>query len=270
MQISSYRVRVAGTAGPAARAAFAGLRVEVQPSCTAVTGELDQPALHRLLDRIQALGLELIDVHPIHEVPPADPSAGGTGGIGGRSLLYRITVSGHLSRPLRAVFEDLLMQEGPGVTVLAGRLDQAALFGVLNRIRVRCLSLVNVTQASCGPPGPLPAKPPSSATRTDGYLPPSSRTVGMARRPLVIRGRRPFAIEGPSSTDGGTALGRFELRQDVAVSCCGPPAGHRRCRCRRRCRRRWPDRRIRSRATPVSAGPPSPRRPRSRRPSTRR
>ena len=56
MQISSYRVRVAGTAGPAARAAFAGLRVEVQPSWTAVTGELDQLALHRLLDRIQALG----------------------------------------------------------------------------------------------------------------------------------------------------------------------------------------------------------------------
>ena len=85
-------------------------------------------------------------------------------------MLYRITVSGHLSRPLRAAFEDLVMREGPGVTVLAGRLDQAALFGVLNRIRVRCLSLVNVTQASCGPPGPLLAKP-AVIGDSGGWLP---------------------------------------------------------------------------------------------------
>jgi len=115
-----------------------------------VTGELASWPCTGCWTGSSRSGSTLIDVHPIHDAPPACPSAGGTGEIGGRSVLYRITVSGHLSRQLRAVFEDLLVRERHGVTELAGPLDQAALFVVLHRIRVRSLSRVDVSQ---DPPG---------------------------------------------------------------------------------------------------------------------
>jgi hypothetical protein len=60
-----YEVRVLGQVGPAAREAFADVAVEVEPSETVLTGELDQAALHGLLERIQALGLELVDVRRV-------------------------------------------------------------------------------------------------------------------------------------------------------------------------------------------------------------
>ena len=62
MSTSRYEVRVAGAVGDAAREAFAGLAVDIEPTCTVLSGDLDQAALHGLLDRIQALGLELVDV----------------------------------------------------------------------------------------------------------------------------------------------------------------------------------------------------------------
>ena len=47
---------------------------------------------------------------------------------------YRIIVSGRLGKFTREVFEDLCVEyDGPN-TGLTGELDQAALYGVLNRI----------------------------------------------------------------------------------------------------------------------------------------
>jgi hypothetical protein len=63
----SYEIRVAGTLGPAAREAFEGMSVDVEPTSTVLSGELDQAALHGLLDRVRALGLELVD---IRRAPP--------------------------------------------------------------------------------------------------------------------------------------------------------------------------------------------------------
>jgi hypothetical protein len=60
-----YEVRVLGPVGPAAREAFADVAVEVEPSATVLSGALDQAALHGLLERIQALGLELVDVRRV-------------------------------------------------------------------------------------------------------------------------------------------------------------------------------------------------------------
>jgi hypothetical protein len=57
-----YEVRVLGQIGPAAREAFADVAVEVEPPATVLSGTLDQAALHGLLERIQALGLELVDI----------------------------------------------------------------------------------------------------------------------------------------------------------------------------------------------------------------
>ena len=62
MHRSVYEVRVVGALGPAAREAFSGLLVDVEPTTTVLCGDLDQDGLHGLLDRVRALGLELVDV----------------------------------------------------------------------------------------------------------------------------------------------------------------------------------------------------------------
>ncbi len=58
----SYEIRVIGSLGPAAREAFADMVVEVEPTITVLSGDLDQEDLHALLDRVRALGLELVGV----------------------------------------------------------------------------------------------------------------------------------------------------------------------------------------------------------------
>lgn len=62
MATSSYEVRVRGSLGPAVREAFSDLVLDVEPLTTVLIGDLDQEQLHALLDRIRALGLELVDV----------------------------------------------------------------------------------------------------------------------------------------------------------------------------------------------------------------
>ncbi|HZC70341.1 MAG TPA: hypothetical protein VE442_06590 [Jatrophihabitans sp.] len=62
MAKQSYEIRVAGTLGPAAREAFSGLELDVEPLSTVLTGDLEQAELYVLLDRVSALGLELVDV----------------------------------------------------------------------------------------------------------------------------------------------------------------------------------------------------------------
>jgi hypothetical protein len=54
--------------GPALAEGFEGLQADVQPVETVLHGEVvDQAALHGLLDRIQAYGLELIEVRRLPE-----------------------------------------------------------------------------------------------------------------------------------------------------------------------------------------------------------
>jgi hypothetical protein len=60
---------------------------------------------------------------------------------------YEIRVTGHLSVNWAAWFEGLSMRHEPeGETVLSGTLDQAALHGVLIRIRDLGLQLVSVNR----------------------------------------------------------------------------------------------------------------------------
>ena len=59
--------------------------------------------------------------------------------------LYEIRVAGHLSANWAARFEGLSMQPLPeGQTVLSGMLDQAALHGVMAKIRDLGLKLIYV------------------------------------------------------------------------------------------------------------------------------
>ena len=61
----NYEIRVVGSIGPAAREAFSGLGVDVEPTSTVLSGPLDQGSLHQMLDRVRALGLELVEVREV-------------------------------------------------------------------------------------------------------------------------------------------------------------------------------------------------------------
>ena len=59
----SYEIRIKGRLSDSLVAAFEGLTATVEPVETVLHGPLqDQSSLHRLLDRIQSLGLELVEV----------------------------------------------------------------------------------------------------------------------------------------------------------------------------------------------------------------
>ena len=59
---------------------------------------------------------------------------------------YRIIVSGTLGETTRAVFEDLYVEPVGANTGLTGELDQAGLYGVLDRIQAFGLELVAVSR----------------------------------------------------------------------------------------------------------------------------
>ena len=71
-----YEIRVIGSFGPATHEAFTDLVVEVEPGSTVLSGNLDQRGLHAVLDRVRALGLELVE---ITQAPPS--SRGRLGGV---------------------------------------------------------------------------------------------------------------------------------------------------------------------------------------------
>ena len=61
--------------------------------------------------------------------------------------MYEIRVAGHLSKNWAARFEGMSMQHEPnGETVLSGKLDQAALHGILAKIRDLGLKLISAKQ----------------------------------------------------------------------------------------------------------------------------
>lgn len=60
-----YEIRVAGQLDEVAVSAFAGLDISTRGAVTVLTGELDQAALHGVLERIRSLGLELLEARLI-------------------------------------------------------------------------------------------------------------------------------------------------------------------------------------------------------------
>jgi hypothetical protein len=65
MHTTHYEVIVRGCLGPALISAFDGLTPITTAASTSLRGELDQAALHGVLERIEALGLELLDVRRV-------------------------------------------------------------------------------------------------------------------------------------------------------------------------------------------------------------
>jgi hypothetical protein len=67
-----YEIRIKGGMSDQLLAAFEGMESTVQSAETVLRGPaVDQAALHGLLDRVQALGLELIEVRRLPEPSPA-------------------------------------------------------------------------------------------------------------------------------------------------------------------------------------------------------
>ena len=68
--------------------------------------------------------------------------------VGGavRTHRYRITVAGGLGEVAREAFSDLMIEPNGTDTVLIGDLDQAALYGALNRILSLGLELVELSR----------------------------------------------------------------------------------------------------------------------------
>lgn len=73
---------------------------------------------------------------------------------------YEIRLSGHLDQRWAEWFDGLTVtQEGDGTTLLRGPIvDQAALHGLLQRVRDLGLPLVSVTQVAPEPPA-VPTQP---------------------------------------------------------------------------------------------------------------
>ncbi len=72
-----YRISVCGRLGEAGREAFGEFDITPDGTNTALTGDLDQSALHGTLNRIRALGLELAGITLL-----ADDIRGVQNGIG--------------------------------------------------------------------------------------------------------------------------------------------------------------------------------------------
>ncbi len=66
----AYEIRIRGRLGDTFLQAFDGMGASFKPVETVLHGPLaDQAALHEVLDRIQALGLELVDVRQLPDTP---------------------------------------------------------------------------------------------------------------------------------------------------------------------------------------------------------
>jgi hypothetical protein len=72
----NYEIRVVGRLGDALLAELEGLSVTTEPVETVIFGPLPDPdALHRLLVKLQSVGLEIVEFHrlPTDPTPPAPP-----------------------------------------------------------------------------------------------------------------------------------------------------------------------------------------------------
>ena len=69
---------------------------------------------------------------------------------------YTIRINGHLGATLLSAFPPLAARQHGAHTVLTGRLDRSALFGVLAEIDALGLELIEVRQLTleCEPPAP--------------------------------------------------------------------------------------------------------------------
>jgi hypothetical protein len=69
-----YRIVVRGELSERLATAFEGMQMEAEGGHTILTGEIDQPHVHGILDRIAALGLKLVSVESMPGEPQEESS----------------------------------------------------------------------------------------------------------------------------------------------------------------------------------------------------
>ena len=67
MRTHRYRITIAGGLGEIGREAFADFAIETNRANTVLTGTLDQAALYGALNRILALGMELVELSRLND-----------------------------------------------------------------------------------------------------------------------------------------------------------------------------------------------------------
>jgi hypothetical protein len=90
---------------------------------------------------------------PVHLPAPDDR------GMYPGSAVYMIRIRGHLGAMLLSAFPAMVSEQQEPVTVLTGRLDRSALYGVLAEIEALGLDLLEVHQL---PPEDQPPEPDDS------------------------------------------------------------------------------------------------------------
>jgi hypothetical protein len=68
-----YEIRIAGRLDETTRPLFAGLEVRYRDDATLIIGQLDQAALHGVLEMIWSLGLDLLAARRIRDALPGAP-----------------------------------------------------------------------------------------------------------------------------------------------------------------------------------------------------
>lgn len=131
-----YEIRLRERAGEMSSFAFLGLNAVSDGYVLQLRGELDQAALHGVLERARVLGLDVLEV-----------GLAGTAPAGRAGETYEVLVAGLLGPAGRAAFAGLTTRDETGSTVLRGDLDQAGLHGVLDRIRALGLDLVGIRRS---------------------------------------------------------------------------------------------------------------------------
>jgi hypothetical protein len=197
-----YEIRLVGRLGPALRLAFLGLRADIDPRHSVLITRAGGEDLPALLVRLRRRGVEVTACHRIGLTgQPAGPGLPGRGessagaarhprGADTKEAVavpagpWEIHVSGVVPDSVLAEMEGLEALDAtvePTTTVLYGWLpDEAALYGVLDRVQSLGLRLVEVRSCpgSGGRPEPLtrphrgeaadPALGPAESDDTEG------------------------------------------------------------------------------------------------------
>jgi len=72
--LARYEIRIAHPLDESMATAFEGLDLRADGDITVVLGELDQAALHGVLERVRVLGLELVDARRVRRSARPGPS----------------------------------------------------------------------------------------------------------------------------------------------------------------------------------------------------